>query len=97
LHYGGDLRFHLFHFAHGMALFFQIREMRYVLHSRDAGQIEIQLGFEVAVGLELADFGHVSPDRDFGSVADSVDVRVVGVVGLFAAFEAPVGSNDLRG
>jgi hypothetical protein len=51
----------------------------------------------VAVGLELTDFGQVSPDRDFGSVTESVYVRVVGVFGYFAAFEAPVGSDDLRG
>jgi len=51
----------------------------------------------VPVGLELADFGHVAADRDFGSVAESVDVRVVGVGGSFAAFETPVGSDDLCG
>jgi len=51
----------------------------------------------VAIGLELTDFGHVPADRDFGSVADSVDVRVVGVVGFFAVFQTPVGSDDLCG
>jgi hypothetical protein len=51
----------------------------------------------MAVGLELTDFGHVPADRDFGSVTKSVDVGVVGVLSNFAAFETPVGSDDLCG
>ena len=94
LHYGCDFGFDECHFVHGLGSYFRFY---YVLHSGDSGEVEVQFGFEVAVGLEVADFGHVSPDRDFGSVAESVDVGVVGVFGYFAAFEAPVGSDDLRG
>ena len=68
-----------------------------VLDAGRSGEIEVQLGLEEAIGLELAQFFHGSAQIEAGAVAGFVEIRVVGFGLAVVAEESGLVLDDLRG